>query len=110
LAIGKEGQNVRLAAKLCGWKIDIKSHTQFFPDGEPEESEEEPIVPSEGAVVPSEEAVPKKSKSKKAPKVEMVDPTEDEKPKKTRAKKTASDVLTKEEIKEPTPKKTRSKK
>lgn len=29
LAIGKEGQNVRLAAKLCGWKIDIKSHTQF---------------------------------------------------------------------------------
>jgi N utilization substance protein A len=33
LAIGKEGQNVRLAAKLCGWKIDIKSHTQFYPDG-----------------------------------------------------------------------------
>lgn len=32
LAIGKEGQNVRLAAKLCGWKIDIKSHSQFFPD------------------------------------------------------------------------------
>lgn len=28
LAIGKSGQNVRLAAKLCGWKIDIKSHTQ----------------------------------------------------------------------------------
>ena len=25
LAIGKEGQNVRLAAKLAGWKIDIKS-------------------------------------------------------------------------------------
>lgn len=25
LAIGKGGQNVRLAAKLCGWKIDIKS-------------------------------------------------------------------------------------
>ena len=29
LAIGKEGQNVRLAARLCSWKIDIKSHTQF---------------------------------------------------------------------------------
>ena len=28
LAIGKEGQNVRLAAKLSGWKIDIKSKTQ----------------------------------------------------------------------------------
>ena len=30
LAIGKEGQNVRLAAKVSGWKIDIKSHTQFY--------------------------------------------------------------------------------
>lgn len=30
LAIGKEGQNVRLAAKLCNWKIDIKSHTQYY--------------------------------------------------------------------------------
>ncbi len=28
LAIGKEGQNARLAAKLTGWKIDIKSQTQ----------------------------------------------------------------------------------
>lgn len=25
LAIGKKGQNVRLAAKLTGWKIDIKT-------------------------------------------------------------------------------------
>ena len=32
LAIGKEGQNVRLAAKLSGWKIDIKSHSQYYPD------------------------------------------------------------------------------
>lgn len=29
LAIGKEGQNVRLAAKLTNWKIDIKSVSQF---------------------------------------------------------------------------------
>lgn len=28
LAIGKEGQNARLAAKLTGWKIDIKSVSQ----------------------------------------------------------------------------------
>ncbi len=34
LAIGKSGQNVRLAAKLCGWKIDIKSHTQYYGDEE----------------------------------------------------------------------------
>ncbi|MDR1496302.1 MAG: transcription termination factor NusA [Clostridiales Family XIII bacterium] len=32
LAIGKEGQNVRLAAKLCGVKIDIKSHSQYYGD------------------------------------------------------------------------------
>ncbi|MFZ7119777.1 MAG: transcription termination factor NusA [Eubacteriaceae bacterium] len=29
LAIGKEGQNARLAAKLTGWKIDIKSKSQI---------------------------------------------------------------------------------
>ncbi len=29
LAIGKEGQNARLAAKLTGWKVDISSETQF---------------------------------------------------------------------------------
>jgi N utilization substance protein A len=28
LAIGKEGQNVRLAARLTGWRIDIRSETQ----------------------------------------------------------------------------------
>jgi N utilization substance protein A len=29
LAIGREGQNARLAAKLTGWKVDIKSSTQI---------------------------------------------------------------------------------
>lgn len=29
LAIGKEGQNVRLAAKLTGWRIDIKSESEW---------------------------------------------------------------------------------
>ena len=29
LAIGKEGQNARLAARLTGWRIDIKSETQI---------------------------------------------------------------------------------
>jgi N utilization substance protein A len=41
LAIGKEGQNVRLAAKLCGWKIDIKSHSQYFADAETEADDAE---------------------------------------------------------------------
>ncbi|MDR1320484.1 MAG: transcription termination factor NusA [Gracilibacteraceae bacterium] len=33
LAIGKEGQNARLAAKLTGWKIDIKSEAQAVSQG-----------------------------------------------------------------------------
>jgi transcription termination/antitermination protein NusA len=33
LAIGKEGQNARLAAKLTGWRIDIKSTTQAVSAG-----------------------------------------------------------------------------
>lgn len=40
LAIGKEGQNVRLAAKLCGWKIDIKSHSQYYPENNENITEE----------------------------------------------------------------------
>lgn len=39
LAIGKEGQNARLAAKLTGWKIDIKSQTQAEVDSDIEEAE-----------------------------------------------------------------------
>ncbi|MEX0888180.1 MAG: transcription termination factor NusA, partial [Patescibacteria group bacterium] len=33
LAIGKEGQNVRLAAKLTGWRIDIKGAGAVFAEG-----------------------------------------------------------------------------
>ncbi|MEF8847182.1 MAG: transcription termination factor NusA [Candidatus Paceibacterota bacterium] len=41
LAIGKEGQNVRLAAKLTGWKIDVKTPEEQEEEQENEESEEE---------------------------------------------------------------------
>ncbi|MBQ1959329.1 MAG: transcription termination/antitermination protein NusA [Firmicutes bacterium] len=41
LAIGKEGQNVRLAARVSGWKIDIKSHSQFAANADLVEIEEE---------------------------------------------------------------------
>ncbi len=37
LAIGKEGQNARLAAKLTGWKIDIKSESFIAEGGQEEE-------------------------------------------------------------------------
>jgi N utilization substance protein A len=33
LAIGREGQNARLAAKLTGWRIDIRSETGTEADG-----------------------------------------------------------------------------
>ena len=35
LAIGRQGQNVRLAAKLMGWKIDVKSETRFRNSQDP---------------------------------------------------------------------------
>lgn len=44
LAIGKSGQNARLAAKLTNWKIDIKSESQFreiLAQKQQEENEEE---------------------------------------------------------------------
>ncbi|MBI2024846.1 MAG: transcription termination/antitermination protein NusA [Candidatus Harrisonbacteria bacterium] len=50
LAIGKGGQNVRLAAKLTGWKIDVRS------EAKPEESQEGGVA----AAVPPEE-LPTKS-------------------------------------------------
>jgi transcription antitermination factor NusA-like protein len=30
LAIGKRGQNVRLASRLCGWEIEIKTNEEYF--------------------------------------------------------------------------------
>jgi N utilization substance protein A len=32
LAIGREGQNARLAARLTGWRVDIRSETEFARD------------------------------------------------------------------------------
>lgn len=41
LAIGKDGQNVRLAARLTGWKIDVKSRTKALEEAEAETAAEE---------------------------------------------------------------------
>jgi N utilization substance protein A len=40
LAIGREGQNVRLAARLTGWKIDIKNSTEYDQASEDEKVSE----------------------------------------------------------------------
>lgn len=43
LAIGKAGQNARLAAKLTNWKIDIKSESQAKEEGFGNDVSEEPV-------------------------------------------------------------------
>ena len=62
LAIGREGQNARLAARLTGWRIDIKSESQAAePPAQvvvapPVAAEETPATPEEAPVAPAEEA------------------------------------------------------
>ena len=53
LAIGNKGQNVRLAAKLTGWKIDVKSESvaakmeELQPSEEEEPTDESPAPEAE---------------------------------------------------------------
>jgi N utilization substance protein A len=55
LAIGKEGQNARLAARLTGWRIDIKSETQFADE---QRGPKLPVVEASGAEGAPSEAPP----------------------------------------------------
>jgi N utilization substance protein A len=41
LAIGRDGQNARLAARLTGWRVDIKSETEFSQEDQDVEYEGE---------------------------------------------------------------------
>jgi len=61
LAIGKDGQNVRLAAKLTGWKIDVKPPEAEEAEKEEGEKEEE----KQEATEDKKEKVSKKNKTKK---------------------------------------------
>jgi N utilization substance protein A len=47
LAIGKEGQNVRLAARLTGWKIDIKDSAKYEEETVQVQETAEEVVPLE---------------------------------------------------------------
>ena len=60
LAIGKEGQNVRLAAKLTGWKIDVK------PPGEESDESKDSSLPSpaKAGLVAEEKIEEEKSEEK----------------------------------------------
>src|SRR5439155_13554470 len=55
LAIGKEGQNARLAAKLTGWRIDIRSESEVRAELEPEPEPEVEAVAAEVAPAPEAE-------------------------------------------------------
>ncbi len=73
LAIGREGQNARLAAKLTGWKIDIKSEAQMRAIMEQEARKAEEQEQSNTKVEEKdeqEEAVPVASGGEEAPKEE----------------------------------------
>jgi N utilization substance protein A len=71
LAIGKDGQNVRLAAKLTGWKIDVRNETAVQEAVEPAEAVE---ADAKEKVAGAEEGAEKKK----------------EKPRKKASKKTAA--------------------
>jgi N utilization substance protein A len=69
LAIGRDGQNVRLAAKLTGWKIDVITPTQeaeYHP--EDEKKEKEPKEKEEKEKEPKEKQEKKVKKTKKVKK------------------------------------------
>ena len=89
LAIGKEGQNARLSAKLTGWRIDIKSETQAaetgFLDDEPEEEPlmEEAAQEAEEAALEEAEAVEEMTETvetEEAEKTNEADPSDDIEP------------------------------
>src|SRR3954453_12858176 len=78
LAIGKKGQNVRLAAKLTGWKIDIKSEEEKRKEVEAQfgaleikgEDGGEPPAAEAGVVDDAPEAVPEGGEAVEAAKAE----------------------------------------
>ena len=90
LAIGKQGQNVRLAAKLTGWKIDILEDKKKEKDGDSteidKEDKEETTEKTEGKNDVSEEAEVEKKES-----VEKESEKKDEKKKAKKAKKQDDD-------------------
>jgi len=87
LAIGKEGQNARLSAKLTGWRVDIKSVSVFEAEKEEaakvavetEEAEEVAVAEEEPSVEVSAELEPE-AVTAEAEEVEEVEEEEAEEP------------------------------
>ena len=129
LAIGKGGQNAKLAAKLTNWKIDIKSESQFremllkaqneAESSEKEEIEEvedvvENIAVEETEVMPveevKEEKVAKKKTTKKSTKKDEAEVNVEEVKEKSTKKKSTKKEDKEEENKEESKKKSTTKK
>ena len=87
LAIGKEGQNVRLAAKLTGWKIDVRSSESADDEEKEEEKEGEPAPAPDGATAGQKE---KKEEKKEGIKEKKEEKKKEKKEKKTEVKKKKS--------------------
>lgn len=109
LAIGKAGQNARLAAKLTSWKIDIKSESQFrkmLLDAENEETQvaEKEVEYKEPEILDMkiEEVVEKEQEAKNEEVTEI-----EEKTKKTAVKKTTTKASKTEEVEKPKRKSTK---
>jgi len=84
LAIGKEGQNARLAARLSGYKVDIRSDHEGVeeeaaePVAEPvAEPTDQPVTEADGQVAAAEEAVASSDTEPTAP-TEVDEPSVDE--------------------------------
>src|SRR5439155_25598646 len=86
LAIGKEGQNARLAARLTGWRVDIKSETQQAQEharrsaapetAAPETAATEQVAPDTAAteqVAPEQAATEQAAPEQAAPEQAVVD-------------------------------------
>jgi len=103
LAIGRDGQNVRLAAKLTDWKIDIEGAEKVLEKTSEDKSDEPK---------PEEKEDKKKSKAKKEPSsVEATDDKEDkEKSKKKDKKEEAKEEVEEEVTTDEKPKEKKSKK
>ena len=81
LAIGREGQNVRLAARLTGWRIDIRSETQMAEvAAEREQAEEPPAEPEAEAEKPEESAAAEAPSPPEAEEEEVEEPAAAEAP------------------------------
>ena len=99
LAIGKDGQNVRLAAKLTGWKIDVRSPENLGEALAAQEQENETLNRESLNVEEKEEKVAEASKPAEAePKAEEAAEKTEKKAKKA-AKKPAKKAAAKKTIK-----------